>query len=577
MRKHGPRSGRSCCPRARDHGPRRESPSCGLYETLMTANEDEQKARSRRTFLTGLAAGAAGGFLVGKTGALPFLAFADEPAWDQDADVVIVGGGASGCTAALSAVQSGAKVILLEAAPVLGGAGSLCIGSITVPLSGLQKKLGIDDSVDAYIEDILHLMGTQASRMDMELLRLLGENGGATIDWLLGCGVNIQGPFEYPGHRVQRMHMLVPKSAEWPKVLKPIFKEQGVQVLMDTKGVQLYRNSNGPVIGVKAVDQRTSRVVNVKAKRSVLLTAGNLEANPDLAARATTPEVAALRPAVYSRDGSGFVMAWAIGSAMTVLDGGIVNPQVRGMPPAPAVFSLRKQSWMPYGMVDAGAILVNKSGQRFADELAAGDSLSLALEKQPYKTCYLIFDKRVADIFNKWPMVVGSHPGIADVSKLGGWALVDDLVARQGIKKAETLEDLATAIGVAAHGLRAGVEKWNADCKAGSDADFQRATFGHKDANTAGAGIRVPPFYCHGPLQTWIMPADTSLAINSKFQVLDVFAKVIPGLYAGGDMGHGNMMTSGTGHGINMGWAFTSGRLGGKLAAAQAPWQRGAV
>lgn len=538
----------------------------------MTVTDNEQKARSRRKFLAGLAAGAAGGFVVGNKGALPFLALAAEPEWDQEADVVVVGGGASGCTAALSAAQSGAKAILLEAAPVLGGAGSLCIGSITVPLSGLQKKSGIDDSVDAYIEDILHLAGTQASRMDMELLRLLAQNGGATLDWLLGLGVNIQGPFEYPEHRVHRMHMLVPKSAEWPKVLRPILKEKGVQVLMETKGVQLYRNSSGPVIGIRAVDQHTQLAMNIKARRSVVLTAGNLEANPELTARATTPEIAALRPAVYSRDGSGLVMAWAIGSAMTMLDGGISNPQVRGTPPAPAVFSLKKQSWMPYGMVDAGAILVNKNGQRFADELVVGAPLSLALEKQPYKTCYLLFDQRVADIFNKWPMVVGSSPGIADVSKLGGWALVDDLVARQGIKKAETLEELATAVGVDAHGLRAGVEKWNADCKAGRDADFQRPTFGHEDANTVGVGIRVPPFYCHGPLKSWVMPADTSLAINTKFQVLDVFGKVIPGLYAGGDMGHGNMMTSGTGHGINMGWAFTSGRLGGKLAAAQEPW-----
>lgn len=536
----------------------------------MTVTDNKHKTRSRRHFLAGLAAGAAGGFVASRTGTLPFLSFTAEPDWQQEADVVVVGGGASGCTAALSAAQAGAKVILLEAAPVLGGAGSLCIGSITVPLSSLQKQAGIKDSIDDFIADILKLMGTQASRMDLQLLQLLAANGGATIDWLLSLGVDIRGPFAYPAHRVHRMHMLVPKSAEWPKVLRPSLERYGVRILMATKGVELYRNANGPVIGVKALDQRTQQTFGIRAKRSVMLTAGNLEANPRLTARATTPEVAALQPAVYSRDGSGFTMAWAVGSATTNIDGGIVNPQIRGMPPAPAVFSLKKQSWMPFSMVDAGAILVNKRGERFGDELDAGPALSLALEKQPFKTCYLIFDKRVADIFNKWPMVVGSSPGIAAVSKLGGWALVDDLIARQGIKKAETLEALAGAIGVEASGLRAGIEKWNAACKTGHDAALQRATFGHEGAGTARAGILVPPFYCHGPLKTWLMPADTSLAINAQFQVLDVFGKVIPGLYAGGDMGHGDMATSGTGHGINMGWAFTSGRLGGKLAAAQA-------
>jgi fumarate reductase flavoprotein subunit len=535
--------------------------------TLMTTNDRNQPAPSRREFLSGLAAGAVGGMVVGAAGAR-FSALWAEPEWDRETDVVIVGAGASGCTAALSAAEAGARVVLLETAPVLGGAGSVCIGSVTVPLSSLQKKSGISDSVDAYMEDVLHRAGAQASRIDRKLLQLLAENGGPTIDWLLSHGVNIQGPFEYPAHRAKRMHMLVPKSSEWPKVLKPILRKAKVEILVETKGAQLYRDAHGRVIGVEAVDQNTHRALTIKANRAVMLTAGNLEANPALIARATTPEIAALPAAVFTRDGSGLMMASAIGAAMTMLDG-ISNPQVRGMPPGPGVFSVGKQEWMPYGIVSAGAILVNRNGQRFTDETVLGAPMCLALEKQPYKTCYLIFDKRVADIFNKWPMVVCSLPGIGDVSKIGGWGLVDDLVARQGIRKADTIEDLAAAVGVDPAGLKTGITRWNEYCQAGTDPDFDRRTFGHKDANTVGAGIRVPPFYCHSPLRTIVLPADTSLAINTRMQVLDVFGNVIPGLYAGGDMGHGNLLLTGTGHGINMSWAFTSGRLGGKLAAAR--------
>lgn len=199
----------------------------------MNAADKKQKAPSRRQFVAGLAAGAVGGLVVGSK--VTSSAFGTQLEWDRQADVVIVGGGASGCTAALSAAEAGAKVIVLEAAPVLGGAGSLCIGSISLPLSSLQKQAGIADSVDDYIEDVLHRAGASASRMDQQLLRLLAENGGATIDWLLSLGVNIQGPFEYPIHRVKRLHMLAPKSAEWPKVIRPILKQRKVEVMLETK------------------------------------------------------------------------------------------------------------------------------------------------------------------------------------------------------------------------------------------------------------------------------------------------------------------------------------------------------
>ncbi|HEX4266785.1 MAG TPA: FAD-dependent oxidoreductase [Steroidobacteraceae bacterium] len=540
----------------------------------MSATDEEDKPPSRRQFIAGLTAGVAGGLVAARV----VTSSEREPAWDRDADVVVVGGGASGCTAALSAAEGGAKVVLLETLPMLGGAGSVCVGSITVPLSSLQKRLGIRDSVDAYMQDVLN-NAHQASRMDMRLLRLLAEEGGATIDWLIGHGVNIQGPFDYPIHRVKRMHVLVPKAAEWPKVLRPVLQRKGVDVLTETKGNRLYQNTAGRVLGVQAVDLNTNRTMAIKARRAVMLTAGNLEANPALMARSTTPEIAAMPPAVISRDGSGLVMAWAIGAASTMLDC-ISTPQVRGAPPGPSVFSLGKQAWMPYGMVDAGAILVNRNGQRFTDETVqrVGDesvkqaALSLELEKQPYKTCYLIFDKRVADLFNKWPMVVGSSQGIGEVSGIGGWALVDDLIARHGIRKADTIEELAAAVGVDPAGLKAGIEKWNGNCRAGKDPEFKRRTFGNEDANTVGAGIRVPPFYCHSPLRNIVLPADTSLAINTRLQVAHVFGTVIPGLYAGGDMGHGDLLLDGISHGLKMGWAFTSGRLGGKQAAAEAPW-----
>src|SRR5262249_8620802 len=203
-------------------------------------------------------------------------------------------------------------------------ASSLCIGSVTTPLSSLQRRAGITDHVEAYIEDILELAGTHASRMDRVLLRLLAENGGTTIDWLLGFGGNIQGPFDYPDHRAKRLHMLYPKAAEWPKVIRPILEQKQVEILLGIKGVELYRDSHNRVLGVKAIDQETQRPFAIRARRAVMLTAGNLEANPKLMERVTTPEIAALPVAVPTNDGSGLMMAAALGANMTMLDNGAV-------------------------------------------------------------------------------------------------------------------------------------------------------------------------------------------------------------------------------------------------------------
>jgi FAD binding domain len=544
-----------------------------VEETAMSSVEIEhaQKRLARRKFLRGVTAGAAGGLVLG-VGSAALLIRQAKQKWDKEADVVIVGGGASGCAAAVSAAEAGAEVVLTETNPVLGGAGSVCVGSITAPLSSLQKKAGVTDSAESYMEDILKLSGLKASRMDKTLLRLLAENAGATIDWLLSLGVDIQGPFEYPGHRAKRLHVLYPKSAEWPKVIKPVLEQKKVEMLLGTKGTNLYRDENADnrVLGVKAVDQNTMTSIAIKARKAVILTAGSLEGSPALRARATIPQIADIPAAVATNDGSGLTMAAAVGANMTFLEGFGV-PAVRGMPPGPCV-EIAKQAWMPYGVVDAGAILVNNEGKRFVDETLNSADLCLALITQPNKTCHMVFDQRVASIFNKWPMVFSSMPGIADVSKIGGFGLVEDFVARGAIKRAESISGLAVAVGVDPAGLEAEIGKWNRYCRDRKDLQFDRPTFGVKDANTVGIGINVPPFYCHTPLRALVVLADTTLLINRSFQVLDVFGNVIPSLYAAGNIGHGNLVLFGPGHGMHISWAFTSGRLSAKVAAAEKAW-----
>jgi fumarate reductase flavoprotein subunit len=342
-------------------------------------------------------------------------------------------------------------------------------------------------------------------------------------------------------------------------------ERKAVEILLGTKGVELYRDRENRVSGISAIDQDTNRPLAIKARRAVILTSGSLEGSPQLRARATSPEIAAIPAAVSTNDGSGLIMATALGADMTMLEGfGI--PFLRGMPPGPCV-GIEKQAWMRYGIVDAGAILLNNKGKRFVNEKANSIDLCLSTSCQPDKTRHLVFDQRIASIFNKWPMVISSIPGIAPVSKIGGFGLVDDFVEWNAIRRAGTVEDLAAAVGIDPDGMSEEIVRWNRFCKERVDSDFNRKSFGVDPAGAANAGLITPPYYCHSPLRALVVLADTSLAINTKFQVLDVFGKIIPRLYAAGNAGHGDLVLFGPGHGMHMSWAFTSGRLSGKLAA----------
>ena len=545
-------------------------------EVDMSSGDEKPIRVSRREFVKGAAVGA--GALAG-TSVLASCAPAAAPApggaadlpatWDKEVDVVVVGGGGTGCNAAMSAAEAGASVVLLEVAPALGGESSLCVGSVSLPLSSLQKEQGVSDTVEACVEDWIKAAGASGSRSDLELVTWLAENAGPTIDWMIGLGVDFRGPFEYPNHRVNRMHMLYPTSAAWPNVLGPALEAKGVEILLQTKGVELYATCDNRVAGVKAVDQVSQETMNIKAKRGVVLAAGDLAGSEQFRLRFTTPEQAAVPGAHPYNDGSGLLMGMAMGADLTRLDS-YGSPGVRSAAPGPSASVTGKQAWMPYGMMDAGAILVNEDGVRFVNEKDSSN-LATATMEQPDQKCFMVYDDVVAQVFNEWPMVVSSHPGIGDVSGRGGWGTVDDFIARNGIKTGDTIEALAGEMGIDPAGLKDAIEKWNGYAEAGEDPDFKRPTFGHPDAGTVGAGIKIAPFYCHGPIRPTITLADCSLAVNTSLQVLDPYGEPIPALYAGGNMGHGMMIAGG--HGSHMAWAFTSGHHSGMNVAAEEPWE----
>ena len=254
-------------------------------------------------------------------------------------------------------------------------------------------------------------------------------------------------------------------------------------------------------------------------------------------------------------------MAQMVGADITDLTDATSN-LMRTSGPGPDAGITQKQKWMPYGLSNAGAILVNSAGERFCDEELSDKDLIPLCEAQPDRQCWMVYDEAVARNFRDFPnMIVSSLSGV-------GWGTVEDFIERGGIVTGDTIEDVAAQAGIDATGLTSQIDKWNKACKDAIDEDFGRKTFGREEAGTLGAGLPTPPFYIHGPIHAECNQSWASLAITENFEVKNVEGDVIPGLYSGDQMGHGLSPIAGGGHGGTMCWAFTSGRLAGKHIAS---------
>jgi fumarate reductase flavoprotein subunit len=189
----------------------------------------------------------------------------------------------------------------------------------------------------------------------------------------------------------------------------------------------------------------------------------------------------------------------------------------------------------------AGAILVNKAGERFADETKEP---AHALPDQPDKIGYILMDDRIAQRFSAWPHFVSTAPGVA-------YAYVDDYRRnrRDIFTAAPTLEALASKLGMPAGALSASVARCNGEP-------------GGRQALERG------PFVTLGPVRAVFVHAEGGLAVDHEHRVLGPEDRPIPGLYAAGSTGQGGLLLKGHGH--HLAWAFASGRRAGRNAALAA-------
>ena len=490
-----------------------------------------------------------------------YMAKADKTANGEtvsyDADVVVIGAGGAGMTAAMTAADAGQKVVILESQAMVGGNSARATGGMNAAktvyqdenefdqAAGVEKTLATAAEKYADNETITALAKTVSEQWaayqanptgyfdsvelmeldtmvggkginDPELVETLCEGTADAIDWLDENGITLHNVSSFGGASVKRIHRPVNEEGKVVSVgayMIPLLQEncekRGIDIVLNTTVDTILTDANGAAVGVSGTDKDGNTVV-VNAK-SVILATGGFGANLDMVTQ-YKPELAGFMTTnAAGAQGQGIAMATAIGAGTVDMDQIQIHPTVEANTAALITEGLRGD----------GAILVNANGERFIDEVGTRDVVSAAEIAQPGSYSWLIVDQAMADASS----------------------VIQGYIKKGYTKTGATYEELAKELDVDPAAFANTMETWNGYVEAKNDPDFGRTSFANPLNNGPYYAIKVTAGVHH---------TMGGVTINSATEVLKEDGTVIPGLFAAGEV------TGGV-HGAN--------RLGGTAVA----------
>lgn len=490
-------------------------------------------------------------------------------------DVIVVGGGGSGLAAAVSAAENGAKVVLLEKNPRLGGTTGIAIGSFTANRTSMQRAAGVDDDADDHLEDAAKFPPPEIeARNNQALRRFFLAQGAETFEWLVGMGLSFYGPSPEPPNRVPRMHNVVPNAKAYIATLKARLLRLGGAILVNARARELILE-DGRVVGLEA--DLDGRPVSFRAARGVVLATGDYANSPQIISQHKGPEFADIEGIDETATGDGHLLAQRAGAKPVNMDV-TYGPEIRFVPPrrdlarllpskgllakamgrlaplAPkfvvnAMIKRLVVTWQhpENALLDDGAILVNARGERFTNE-KVGPAREIAIAAQPDKICYFLLDERLIRRYSAWPHFISTAPKIAYAYVADYLRLRPDVAVSAG-----SLAALARRRGLPQDSLSTSVDEFNRYASGSAPDPWGRT------ADTEP--LQGDRWVLLGPAKAYFTTTEGGAAVNEKMQVLDQSDQPIEGLYAAGQTGLGGMIL--WGHGLHIAWALTSGRLAG--------------
>ena len=447
-------------------------------------------------------------------------------------DVIVIGGGAAGWSAALAATQAGLSVLLLEKLAESGGSSALSGGCLAFAGTDLQAAQGVDDSAGLLLRDLCEV-GQHVN--DEALVRAYCEAQLATYDWLKAAGVGFSPVIETAsGQSVPRVHTVDP--ADMVRTLRAAAEASGrVEYRPGVAAQALVQDADGRVVGV-----RPGSGEDLFGARAVIIASGGFARNPDLLERYAPQYAEAVFVAGAGSQGDGLLMAEALGA------------DLRDMAYVKGTFGKHPTDETNDHSLQAvykGAIAVNQDGRRFVSESISYKLLGDAVMAQPWHTGYQIMDQGIFDTGD-------DRVRILDF----GRRLEEGL-----FYVADSLEALAARIEIDPDVLVDTVTRYNGYVDAGHDPEFSRTHLVHHHG--ALRRIETAPFYAY-PSTAVVFGTYCGLRIDNAARVLRSDGSAIAGLYAAGEVTggfHGAAYMTGSA----LGKAVVFGRLAGMAAAAQ--------
>ena len=461
----------------------------------------------------------------------PLIADAEDKAAQEQAitqtprlktDIVVVGSGGAGLAAAVSARDAGARVTLLEKEPVPGGNTKLAAGGMNAAETKSQEKLGISDTKQTMVDDT---MKGGHDINDPDLVKVLAYNSSDSIDWLTSLGADMSDVGRMGGASANRSHRPAGGAGVGAHVAQVLWDnavQRGVDIRFNSRVVRILKDPAGTVTGVLVHGEFTGYYV-IKADAVILATGGFSRNNKRVAE--LDPKLRGFKNTNQpGATGDGLEVAQLAGAATRDLEYIQAHPTYSPVGGVLVTEAIRGN----------GAILVNRNGERFVNEITTRDKAAAAILAQEGGSVYLIFDDAVRQSLSKIESFIHLH-----------------IVSEGG-----SIEILTNEIDLPAANLAATIVAYNGFVKAGEDTQFERPDLPRELATAPYYAIEVTPAVHHTMGGVMI---DTGTRVKGRD------GHTIRGLYAAGE-------ATGGVHGANRlgGNAISDIITFGRLAGAEA-------